>query len=152
MVGPSLFLNIMLTKKNLTTFLIIHFMIFFFSSCSSSEETTNKKDNDGNDVYVFDEIPENDAANDNKNNANKMSYVYLIQIGAFESKINAEEFTAKSELKLGEKLDVTFNDEEKLYVVRFRRVFNTRNEAEKIRNELWQTEDFRDAWIIQKPK
>ena len=131
MVGPSLFLNIMLTKKNLTTFLIIHFMIFFFSSCSSSEETTNKKD---------------------KNNANKMNYVYLIQIGAFESKINAEEFTAKSELKLGEKLDVTFNDNEKLYVVRFRRIFDNRNEAEKIRNELWQTENFHDAWIVQKPK
>ena len=152
MVVPSLFLKVMLTIKILTTFLVIHFIILSFSACSSSEETTKKKDNNGNDVYVFDEIPENNAVIDNKNNANEMSYVYLIQIGAFESKLNAEEFTAKSELKLDEKLDVTFNDEEKLYVVRFRRVFNTRNEAEKIRNELWQTEDFRDAWIIQKPK
>ena len=103
-------------------------------------------------MYVFDEIPENNAANENKNNSNEMNYVYLIQVGAFESKLNAEDFTAKSELELGEKLDVTFNDQEKLYVVRFRRVFNNRNEAEKIRNELWQTDNFRDAWIVQKPK
>ena len=81
-----------------------------------------------------------------------MQYVYMIQIGAFASKLNAEDFTEKSELKLGEKLDVTFNDQDNLYVVRYRRIFDSRDEAEKIRNELWQTEDFRDAWIIQKPK
>ena len=152
MVGPSLFLKIMPTKKILLTILVIQFITFFFSACSSSEETTKKKNNEGNDVYIFDEIPENNAANDIKDNAGEMNYIYLIQIGAFESKLNAEDFTAKSELKLGEKIDVTYNDDERLYVVRFRRVFNTRSEAEKIRNELWQTEDFRDAWIIQKPK
>jgi cell division protein FtsN len=139
-------------KQSVTFLAIILLLVsLIFYACSSSEESATKEKTNGNDIYVFDEIPENNTAEEN-NNTNKMSYVYLIQIGAFESKINAEEFTAKSELKLGEKLDVTFNDEEKLYVVRFRRVFSTRNEAEKIRNELWQTEDFRDAWIIQKAK
>ena len=152
MVNPSLFSKPMLSNKILRTILFAFFASFIFYACSSSEESTNKKDNEGNGVYVFDEIPGNNTPGENKNDANEMKYVYLVQIGAFESKLNAEDFTAKSELKLGENLDVTFNDQENLYVVRLRRVFNTRNEAEKIRNELWQTEDFRDAWIIQKPK
>ena len=124
-----------------------------FSACSSSVETTSSYENsDGDEVYVFDAIPENNTNKEKENIANEMQYVYMIQIGAFASKLNAEDFTEKSELKLGEKLDVTFNDQDNLYVVRYRRIFDSRDEAEKIRNELWQTEDFRDAWIIQKPK
>jgi len=123
-----------------------------FFACSSSEETTNKANNDENGVYVFDEIPDDNGEVTKYDTPNEMKYNYIIQIGAFASKLNAEDFTAKSELKLGEKLDVTFNEYVKLYVVRYRRVFNTRNEAEKIRNELWQTDEFRDAWIVEKPK
>ena len=127
--------------------------LLLFSACSSSEETTSSDENsDGDEVYVFDAIPENNTNKEKENIANEMQYVYMIQIGAFASKLNAEDFTEKSELKLGEKLDVTFNDQDNLYVVRYRRIFDSRDEAEKIRNELWQTEDFRDAWIIQKPK
>jgi cell division protein FtsN len=127
--------------------------LLLFSACSSSEETTSSDENsNGDEVYVFDAIPENNTNKEKENIANEMQYVYMIQIGAFASKLNAEDFTEKSELKLGEKLDVTFNDQDNLYVVRYRRIFDSRDEAEKIRNELWQTEDFRDAWIIQKPK
>ena len=127
--------------------------LLLFSACSSSEETTSSDENsDGDEVYVFDAIPENNTNKEKENIANEMQYVYMIQIGAFASKLNAEDFTEKSELKLGEKLDVTFNDQDNLYVVRYRRIFDSRDEAEKIRNELWQTENFRDAWIIQKPK
>lgn len=138
---------------------IIRFSIFFSSiflslilySCSSSEETTNKNTGDDG-VYVFDEIPDNSKVDKKDNTFKEMRYVYLIQIGAFVSKLNAEDFTAKSEQLLGEKLDVTFDESDKLYIVRYRRAFNSRNEAEKIRNELWQTEQFKDAWIIEKPK
>jgi len=138
--------------KRLSIFLSILFISFIFYACSSSEETTDKKDNEGDEVYVFDEIPDNKAVNEKDKISNEMQYVYLIQVGAFVSKLNAEDFTAKSEPLLGEKLDVTFNENDNLYVVRYRRTFNSRNEAEKLRNELWQTEQFRDAWIIEKPK
>ncbi|MEJ2493374.1 MAG: SPOR domain-containing protein, partial [Ignavibacteriaceae bacterium] len=133
--------------KSFILFSISMISLLLFSACSSSEETTSSNENDdGDEVYVFDAIPENNANEEKGNTANEMKYVYFIQIGAFASKLNAEGFTEKSELKLGEKLDVTFNDQDNLYVVRYRRIFNSRDEAEKIRNELWQTEDFRDAW------
>ncbi len=139
--------------KSLTSFYISLIAVLLFNACSSTEETTsNNKNSDGDEVYVFDAIPGNNTNDEKENTANEMQYVYIIQIGAFASKLNAEDFTAKSELELGEKLDVTFNELDSLYVVRYRRVFDSRDEAEKIRNELWQTEDFRDAWIIQKPK
>ena len=139
--------------KSFILFSISMISLLLFSACSSSEETTSSNENDdGDEVYVFDAIPENNTNKEKENIANEMQYVYMIQIGAFASKLNAEDFTEKSELKLGEKLDVTFNDQDNLYVVRYRRIFDSRDEAEKIRNELWQTENFRDAWIIQKPK
>jgi cell division protein FtsN len=139
--------------KSFILFSISMISLLLFSACSSSEETTSSDENsNGDEVYVFDAIPENNTNKEKENIANEMQYVYMIQIGAFASKLNAEDFTEKSELKLGEKLDVTFNDQDNLYVVRYRRIFDSRDEAEKIRNELWQTEDFRDAWIIQKPK
>ena len=141
-----------MNANRLKYFIISLLVTLSFYACSSSEETTNSKSNEDDRVYVFDEIPDNSGVVTKKNTADEMKYNYIIQIGAFASKLNAEDFTAKSELILGEKLDVTFNEYVKLYVVRYRRVFNTRNEAEKIRNELWQSGEFRDAWIVEKPK
>jgi len=35
-----------------------------------------------------------------------------------------------------------------LYIVRLSQEFNSRNDAEKIRNELWIYENYSDAWIV----
>ena len=134
--------------KYLLSQLFITFIAIFLGACSSSDEST-KKGNSNGDVYIFDEIPSEDVYEKNDPN-NKLKYYYLVQIGAFASKNNADNFAKLSTQILGEELEVAFSTEAKLYVVRFKKIFNNRMDAEKIRNELWQNDNFRDAWIIEK--
>ncbi|OGU77444.1 MAG: hypothetical protein A2V93_09670 [Ignavibacteria bacterium RBG_16_34_14] len=105
------------------------------------------------DTYVFDEIPENELENeptkhDVENRTPKEEIYYLIQLGAFTSKQNAENFAEQCRKKLGREISVSFNDDVNLFVVRLETKFNNRNEAEKVRDELRKEEEFKDAWII----
>ncbi|GMR25407.1 MAG: hypothetical protein BMS9Abin39_0703 [Ignavibacteria bacterium] len=125
-------------------------LILFSFSCSSSKQNTNEESSD-NGVYVFDEVPAEDAYQFDKPEE-KLNYFYFIQIGAFSSLKRAETFATKSTKILNEELDVKFSERTKLYVVTINKKFSNRLEAEKIRNELWQNELFNDAWILKEIK
>ncbi len=125
-------------------------LISFSFSCSSSKQNTNEE-RDDNGVYVFDEVPAEDAYQFDKPEE-KINYIYFIQIGAFSSLKSAETFATKSTQILNEELDVKFSDRTKLYVVTINKKFSNRLEAEKIRNELWRNELFNDAWILKEIK
>ena len=125
-------------------------LILFSVSCSSSKQNTDEKSAD-NGVYVFDEVPVEDAYQFDKPEE-KINYVYFIQIGAFSSLKSAETFATKSTKTLNEELDVKFSERTKLYVVTINKKFSNRLEAEKVRNELWRNELFNDAWILKEVK
>ena len=125
-------------------------LILFSVSCSSSKQNTDEKSAD-NGVYVFDEVPAEDAYQFDKPEE-KINYVYFIQIGAFSSLKSAETFATKSTKTLNEELDVKFSERTKLYVVTINKKFSNRLEAEKVRNELWRNELFNDAWILKEVK
>ena len=125
-------------------------LILFSVSCSSSKQNTDEKSAD-NGVYVFDEVPAEDAYQFYKSEE-KINYVYFIQIGAFSSLKSAETFATKSTKTLNEELDVKFSERTKLYVVTINKKFSNRLEAEKVRNELWRNELFNDAWILKEVK
>ena len=125
-------------------------LISFSFSCSSSKQNTNEE-RDDNGVYVFDEVPAEDAYQFDKPEE-KINYIYFIQIGAFSSLKGAETFATKSTQILNEELDVKFSNRTKLYVVTINKKFSNRLEAEKIRNELWRNELFNDAWILKEIK
>ncbi len=58
-------------------------LILFSVSCSSSKQNTDEEIGD-NGVYVFDEVPAEDAYQFAKPEE-KINNIYLIQIGAFSS-------------------------------------------------------------------
>jgi len=119
-------------------------MAFTFFSCSSSIEETreeNVKKNNEDETYVFDEMPED------LNDETTVEY-YLIQIGAFTTKQRAEDFASESRQKINDEISVTYNREVNLFVVRLDSKFTNKKDAEKVRDELREIEDFKDAWIV----
>jgi cell division protein FtsN len=128
----------------LTLFIIVNIL-----SCSSSiEETREEEVSDEEETYVFDEIPENE----NENEIPKEELYYLIQIGAFTTKQNAENFANESKKKLGKEILVSYNSDVNLFVVRLETKFKNKTEAETVRDELQKIEEFKDAWILSSLK
>ncbi len=53
---------------------------------------------------------------------------------------------------LNEELQIKYSSISNMYTVRLKELFNSRIEAEKRRNELWQDDKFKDAWIVKESK
>lgn len=119
-------------------------------SCSSSKQATDEESDD-NGVYVFDEVPAGDSFQIDKAE-NDLNFNFFVQIGAFTTKASAEDFAEESAITLKKELKIKYNSISNLYTVRLVELFNSRIEAEKIRNELWQDDKFTDAWIIKEHK
>jgi SPOR domain len=134
--------------KQSILFTLIYSTILLFGACSSSKESTDEK---GNDVYVFDEVPLNDSDN-TQTKTDEFNYNFFVQIGAFTTRTTAKEFTEKSKQILNEEFEVVYNEETELYAVRLKNIFGSRVEAETVRNQIRQNEDYADAWIVQKLK
>ena len=115
--------------------------------CSPSEETTKTDEKPEEDeIYVFDEVPIDDVPADEVESP-EIKRTYIIQIGAFSSKENADKFAEESTMLLSEEIEVDFNERISMYVVTLSRVFNSREAALYERNKLWQFNQFRDAWL-----
>ncbi len=140
------------------------FSLFLFA-CSTSEEVQKNDDNEnGNNVYVFDEITAKqdsnlvqklnetkDTTDVNVQNLNKefreKNVKYFVQVGAFTTKARAERFMKVNEDKITFPMKISYSEKVKLYVVRLP-YFKTREAAEKVRNALWETKEFKDAFIV----
>lgn len=131
--------------KRISGLIVIILSVSFFSCSSSIEETREEEieKNTEDETYVFDEIPE-DVIEEKETSGE----YFIIQIGAFTTKQSAENFAAESRQKINDEISVTYNSDVNLFVVRLQTEFVNREDAEKIRNELWEKEDFRDAWIL----
>jgi hypothetical protein len=134
----------------LIAILLFTSIIIFLGACSSSKDTTdNNNDEEGD--YVFDEVPSSDSFQ--IDNAEKdLNFIYFVQIGAFTTKASAENFVEGSTNTLNEELQIKYSSISNMYTVRLKELFSTRIEAEKKRNELWQYDKFKDAWIVKKHK
>jgi hypothetical protein len=119
-------------------------------SCSSSKQNTDEE-SDVNGVYVFDDVPSGDSFQIN-NEENDLNFNFFVQIGAYTTKASAEEFAEESVNTLNIELEIIYSSISNLYTVRLKELFNSRSEAEKKRNELWQDDKFKDAWIVKESK
>ena len=136
----------MMNKKLL---LILLFPLLHFISCSSSVEQTREEDTTGNEgVYVFDKVPEDTSTVPQKENNNTLQKYYLIQIGAFTTKDRAENFAEESRNALSKEILVNYNSDVNLFVVQLKNHFKTKEEAEKIKSDLWSSEKYKDAWVV----
>jgi cell division septation protein DedD len=116
------------------------------NSCSPFEETQVKKQ-ETDSVYIFDEIPQEDVFK-LETPVPQNFEVYVVQIGAFSDLERAKEFAEQSRAKLNKDIKVEFNEKKNLYVVWIHPPFQEKTAAETFRSELWNYEEFKDAWII----
>jgi len=137
--------------NKLISILLFTIITIFLGACSSSKDSSDKDNNDDEGVYIFDDVPTGDSFQ-NDNAENDLNYNFFVQIGAFTTKISAEDFEAEAVNTLNKELIVKYSSITNLYTVRLKEFFNSRIEAEKIRNELWQDDKFKDAWIVKEPK
>lgn len=136
-----------------------------FFSCSSTKETTSENSAD-QEVYVFDDV---ENVNENSHEAVEVTVTqkvseetktepepidqvepdteYIVQVGAFSKKEKADTFISLVKNKTSYTLVSKFSETVKLFVVQLH-PFNTRAEAEKVRNELWNIDEFSDAFIV----
>ena len=136
--------------NKLIAILFFTFITFLLGACSSSKDTTDKNNDEEGD-YVFDEVPASDSFQID-NTEKELNYNYFVQIGAFTTKASAENFVEGSTNTLNEELQIKYSSISNMYTVRLKELFSSRIEAEKRRNELWQYDKFKDAWIVKENK
>jgi cell division protein FtsN len=124
-------------------------VVLLIPSCSSKEVTkdnTTKKDT----VYVFDQVSP-DTVKQKEPPAvtqNNTTISYYIQIGAFSTMEKAESFTDIAKKKFNYDISIKYNEMIKLYVVQLTTPYKSHSEAEKVRDEIKQFQEYHDAWIL----
>lgn len=126
----------------LFTFIVLILISF---SCSSSKQN-NEEEKGEDEIYIFDEVPL-DVSTPDVIVPKEIERNYVIQIGAFSSKQNADKFADTSKLILSEEVTIDYNERINMYVVTLTRIFNSRTTAVNQRNELWKYKQFSDAWL-----
>jgi len=146
------------------------------SACSSSQSASNPKPKE-QEIYVFDDTNVKDSQNTKETKDTKeiklnkdtvkaveekkqiavtetkessvqlKGQVFIVQLGAFSSQEKAEKFVSDNKGKLNYEMKITLSETVKLFVVQLP-PFATRAEAENVRNKLWETTTFKDAFIV----
>ena len=141
---------------------LFSFFLVLFVACSSSQETSSSSEQEVSgekEIYVFDDVAATDTsmvADDTEKveteislpeKVSASSFKYIVQVGAFSTRDRAEKFIEQYQSKLDQPMIISFSGIVNLFVIQLH-PFNSRTEAESVRNRLWQTKDFKDAFII----
>jgi len=133
-------------------FLLSAYLIIFLTSCSSSiEQTRQEEGSKDEEIYVFDDSPEDQPEVENESFEKEDSF-FLIQIGAFTTRRRAQLFADESKNKLGREVTVSYSSDVNLFVVQVAEKFPSKQEAESVRNQIQQVEEFKDASIRSIPE
>lgn len=138
--------------KPLFSILVLIF-ITMFTACSSSEEAAKTTQEEAQpEIYIFDDVGDTNAAATMTEetpvvSSDTKTTQFFVQVGAFTTRDRADDFVKLKSPQTNYQLNITYSEEVKLYVVRLP-AFSTRAEAEKIRNEFWQSGLFNDAFIV----
>lgn len=125
--------------------LSILFILTLLIGCTASQDSTEEDK-----IYVFDEIPKENTIEAPKTGEYpdiNQTY-YVVQIGAFTTKEKAESFAEMSKSKIKNKIDITYSDPVKLYVVQITPFYKSKKEAELVRDEIRLNPEFNDVWIV----
>lgn len=131
--------------KEIFSQILILFLLTILTSCATSQEAMEEDK-----IYVFDEIPKENTIEAPKTGEypDLNQTYYVVQIGAFTTKEKAESFAEMSKLKIKNKIDITYSDPVKLYVVQITPFYKSKREAELVRDEIRLNPEFNDAWIV----
>lgn len=139
-------------------FSVIAFLLI--AGCSATQQSVDEGSGEGEEIYVFDDVSEvippsgNNTAQDTLTleqnppaDIAAPNFLYYVQIGAFTSRERAERFALLNKDKCNYPMNISYNDDVQLWVIRLPKL-SSRSEAEKIRDELWKIEEFKDAFIV----
>ena len=152
----------------LTNYSLIFLTAFLFA-CASSEETTQQTEKKEPEIYVFDDVnkddttkveipkqteakpeepkPEVKSAPVIKDSFTMTAKKFIVQVGAFTTQERAQAFVKENQSKIAYIMSITLRDSDKHFVVRLL-PFASKEDAEKVRNNIWQIPSFKDAFII----
>lgn len=138
--------------KNFTFLIILIFSMFW--GCSSTTETSKEDSNkNAQEIYVFDDVVNEDTLSTQKDSLISENITsnekFIVQVGAFSSMDKAEKFVKLNQSQIDWKMNITFSSSVNYYVVQLP-AFSSRSEAEKVRDQLWKTKIFNDAFILTK--
>ncbi len=126
----------------------IIFLLLYLPGCTPSQQTQSeetKKDS----IYVIEKAPDTGKEEIPITEYPDMGMTYyVVQIGAFTTRERAERFASESTSELPYNVKISFSKQNNLYVVQLKDYYTSRSEAEKVRNDLWKNEKFKDAWIL----
>lgn len=154
-------------KNSIFVFILLGLI---FAACSSTQQTTEQKGKE-EEIYVFDDanvkqgkdtikaaekiIPKEETKPVEQAAVKEMPVLkgmnYIVQLGAFSAKDKAEKFVLENKGKLEYEMHISYREAVKLFVVQIP-PFSTREEAEKVRNKLWENASFKDAFILMVEK
>jgi cell division septation protein DedD len=149
--------------------LMLPALFLILAACSSQVEVTKEETaKEKEEIYVFDDVDQPDttiidtgdakveadtskpAAPVNEIIEAATAYLYTIQLGAFTSLERAETFIKENGFKLSEKMEIVFNNGNRLFLVKVG-LFNSRTDAEKAQDAIHQA-GFHDAFVTPKRK
>lgn len=136
-----------------TVYFIFTFSIVFWG-CSAIQESETKNNDNTNNVYVFDDVSVKDSSNNMANEivedeitANKKFEMYIVQIGAFSTQEKAEIFLTSIKDKTDKDFNILYNSKSNLHVIQMA-PFRSRNDAERVRDELRNIEELKGTFIV----
>lgn len=137
-------------------FIIICLAALFLISCSSTQETTSDSENNDQEIYVFDDVDQFPAdtvvAEPIVETPAKVEVTeFIVQVGAFSDQKRADEFVSEKSSLTEYNMAISYSPAVNLYVVQLP-AFSSRAEAETVRNKLWATKKFEDAFILTQKK
>ena len=151
--------------KSFLNFICVLTLTFSFACTLSKETEVQTEDKE---IYVFDDVEKIDTAsleiknetqipestdsssipeNEETQPAEKFYQKFLIQVGAFTTKERAEIFVSEHQNKTDYTLNISFNEQVQLFVVQLQ-PFESREEAERIKNEIRAVPAFKGAFIV----
>lgn len=148
------------------TRIIVFILSLLLVSCASSSETAkDSQDSESQEVYIFDDMTEEtgeiaeveapaqpqiqETVEEPASVVQENVEFYIVQIGAFTTESRALSFVAENKDKLEYEMTIHYGEDVKLYVVQLP-PFRTREKAEEVRNSLWNTGKYNDAFIVPK--
>ena len=161
--------------------IIILIGLISFSACSIFQTTENEKQSNSSgestdEVYVFDEVSEEEVNTDKtkelnnqleavKESSNQESDVFeetvndansqitnestkfYLQLGAFSTLKRAEIFVTENDSKIDFPLSIMYNSKTSLYNVRST-PYSSKSEVQVIKDRFWKMNMFKDAFIV----
>jgi len=142
--------------KNYFTVIILFIASLLLASCSSTQQTTQSKSETKDSLYVFDKVPVDTTkpvvlpkeTNPTVEKQQIPTPYYLVQIGAFTTQGRAQEFVDQTKSLLNQKVDISLNHDNNLYVVRLAQIYTSHEDAEREKDNLRQQDAFKDAWVV----